>query len=347
MHEKRDASISKTLMVGIAQMCPVWLNREATLEKVLGFVEAAARADCRLVVFGEALLPGYPFWIERTDGARFDSPVQKDFYAHYLDQAVRIDAGHLGGLCRLAGQLQIGVFLGCVERASDRGGHSLYCSLVYVDSRGEICSVHRKLMPTYEERLVWAIGDGHGLRVHSMGDFTLGGLNCWENWMPLVRCSLYAQGEDLHVAVWPGGIHNTVDITRFIAKEARSYVVSACGLMKKVDIPLKIPHQKLLADNCPKVLANGGSCIAGPDGQWVVEPVLDEEKLIVAALDPVRVATERQNFDCSGHYARPDVTRLVVDRKRQGILIFEKEGAGLEEAEEMLDRCKGTDINGK
>ena len=232
-----------SLTVGLAQIAPVWLDRERTLAKVLHQIERAAEQGCQLVAFGEALLPGYPFWLERTDGARFNSPVQKELHAHYLQQAVQIEAGHLVPLCRLAAQQRIAVILGCIERPLDRGGHSLYCSLVYISPQGDIASVHRKLMPTYEERLTWSAGDGHGLRVHTLGAFTVGGLNCWENWMPLARTALYAQGEDLHVAIWPGGLHNTQDITRFIAKEARSYVLSVSGLMRVTDIPLETPHR--------------------------------------------------------------------------------------------------------
>jgi nitrilase len=313
---------SDVLRVGIAQIAPVWLNREETLAKVLSYVELAADEGCQLVAFGEALVPGYPFWIERTDGARFNSPIQKDIHAHYMHQAVQVEAGHLQPLCRAASQHRMSVMVGCVERAPDRGGHSLYCSLVTIDPRGTIQSVHRKLMPTYEERLTWAPGDGHGLRVHPLGAFTVGGLNCWENWMPLARTTLYALGEDLHVAVWPGNRRNTWDITRFIAKEARSYVLSASGLMRKADIPAEVPHSDLIRANSPDLLADGGSCIAGPDGEWVVEPVPGEEKLIVADLDHSRVRAERQNFDSAGHYARPDVTRLVVDRNRQSVLSF-------------------------
>ncbi|MEE8392035.1 MAG: nitrilase-related carbon-nitrogen hydrolase [Anaerolineae bacterium] len=207
------------IQVGIAQIAPVWLNREQTLAKIARCVKLVADEGCQLVTFGEALLPGYPFWIERTDGARFNSPVQKEIHAHYLHQAVQIEAGHLELLCDTAVQHQIAVIVGCIERARDRGGHSLYCSLVYVDSQGVIQSVHRKLMPTYEERLAWAPGDGHGLRVHQLGTFTVG-----------------------------------------------------------------------------------------------------EERLIVAAVDHKRVRAERQNFDPAGHYARPDVTHLTVNRKRQRTL---------------------------
>jgi len=320
MNHDKKGHPDDQLTIGIAQIAPVWLDREKTLEKILQFTALAAADGCQLVVFGEALLPGYPFWIELTDGARFNSPVQKEIHAHYMDQAVQIEAGHLDDLCRVAADRKIGVYVGCIERALDRGGHSLYCALVYIDAEGIIQSTHRKLMPTYEERLTWSAGDGHGLRVHRLAPFSVGGLNCWENWMPLARAAMYAQGEDLHVAVWPGGIHNTSEITRFIAKEARSYVISASGLMRKSDFPAETPHLEKILAHSPDLLANGGSCIAGPDGEWIVEPCVGEEKLIVATIDHRHVREERQNFDPAGHYARPDVTQLTLNRTRQSAL---------------------------
>lgn len=317
---------SENLTVGLAQIAPVWLQREATLAKVEDWVGRAAAAGCGFVVFGETLAPGYPFWIEHTDGARFDSTLQKEIHAHYLDQAVQVEAGHLAGVCAAAARHGIAVMLGVVERPADRGGHSVYCSRVHIGADGVVASVHRKLVPTYEERLSWASGDGHGLRTHPVGPFTVGGLNCWENWMPLSRAALYAQGEDLHVTLWPGNRRNTQDTTRFLAKEGRSYVLAVSGLMRREDVPPGCPASAML-ERCPAILADGGSCIAGPDGEWVVEPVTGREELIVAELDHRTVRRERQNFDPAGHYGRPDVTRLIVDRRRQSLASFEDGGS--------------------
>lgn len=148
----------------------------------------------------------------------------------------------------------------------------------------------------------------------------MGGLNCWENWMPLPRAALYGLGEDLHIAVWPGGDHNTKDITRFIARESRSFVVSVSSLMSKSDFSKDTPHLDRILENSPKVLANGGSCVAGPDGEWIIEPVLNKEGLIYQTIDFNRVLEERQNFDSVGHYSRPDVTQLSVNRERQSTI---------------------------
>lgn len=308
------------LKVGLAQIAPVWLNRKKTLEKVCAFVEDAVSKKCDLVVFGEALVPGYPFWVERTNGARFNSKIQKEIFAFYLEQGVQPEAGHLDDLCTLAKENKITIVLGTVERAADRGGHSMYCTLVYINNKGIITHTHRKLMPTYEERLVWSIGDGNGLQVQTLKNFTLGALNCYENWMPLSRAALFGQGEDLHIALWPGGVHNTKDITRFIAQEARSFVISVSGLMKKSDIPDNIPHSDVIKENCEEILASGGSCLAGPDAKWIIEPQANTEGVFTAEINFARIREERQIFDPAGHYSRPDVTRLTVNRERNAII---------------------------
>ena len=314
--------MKRSLTIGMAQISPVWLNREATIEKVLSYIADAAGQKCDLVVFGEALLPGYPFWIELTNGALFNSTVQKELYAHYAYQAVSVESGDLDRFCALAKEKKIRVVLGFVERAGDRGGHSLYCSLANIDSDGIIQYIHRKVMPTYEERLVWSTGDGYGLRVSKLGAFTIGALNCWENWMPMIRSALYAQGEDLHIALWPGNVRNTTDITRFIAQESRSYVVSVSGLLHKRDIKTQLPYASEMINNRNEWLADGGSCIAGPDGNWIIPPVVHEEKLLVATIDHASIMQERQNFDPSGHYSRPDIVQLSVKRERQRLVTF-------------------------
>ena len=313
---------SNLLKVGLAQVAPVWLDRKNTILKIEKLIEEAATREVELLVFGESYLPGYPFWISLTDGARFDSKIQKEIHAHYSKNAVSIEDGDLDSICARAAKHKIAIYLGIIERPLDRGGHSLYASLVYINSEGQIQSVHRKLQPTYEERLTWSPGDGNGLVTHKLKQFTVGGLNCWENWMPLPRTALYAQGENLHIAVWPGNDFNTKDITRFIARESRSYVISVSSLMRRTDFPETTPHLQEILANAPDVLANGGSCIASPDGEWLLEPVLLEEGLIVQTLDFDKVYQERQNFDPVGHYSRPDITKLSVNRDRQSTVVF-------------------------
>jgi len=311
------------LKVAIAQIAPVWLRREPTVAKVAEWVRKAAAEGARLVAFGESLVPGYPFWVEHTDGARFESALQKDFFAHYATESVVLERGDLDAVRGAALEGGIFVVLGIIERAAERGGHSLYCTLVTIDNFGEIVNTHRKLMPTYEERLVWSAGDGLGLRTFELAPFRLGSLNCYENWMPLARAALYGQGEDLHVASWPGNLRNTEDLTRHMAREGRSYVLSASALLRREHVHDALPHARLLRERLPDVPANGGSCIAAPDGSWLVAPVVDEERLLLAELDPAAVLRERQAFDPVGHYARPDVLELTVRRARPSGLRIE------------------------
>lgn len=312
--------MESTLKVALAQIAPVWLNREKTLEKIIQWASDAAEQKAKLVMFGEALLPGYPFWLDRLNGSSFNSTVQKAIHAHYMDQAVSIEDGHLDPLCKIANEKKISIYLGIIERPSDRGGHSLYCSIVFINEKGEIKSIHRKLMPTYEERLSWSPGDGNGLVTHKLPPFTVGGLNCWENWMPLARAAMYAQGEDLHVSIWPGNKRNTEMLLPVIAQESRSYVVGVSGVFRPADIPSDFPYAEEMRNATQEVLADGGSCIVAPDGTWLVAPVVNEEKLIVADIDHRKVREERQNFDPSGHYSRPDVLSLNVNKERQSVI---------------------------
>ncbi|WND02697.1 carbon-nitrogen hydrolase family protein [Temperatibacter marinus] len=311
------------LKVAAAQLAPIWGDRVKTTEKIVTAISEAASNGASLVAFGEGLLPGYPFWLSDTHASKFEDQAQKEIHSHYMDQAVSITRGDLHPIQAVCAEKSIACYLGLIERAEDRGFHSLYCTLAYIDQEGHLQSTQRKLMPTYEERLAWSIGDGNGLKVHDIGAFKVGGLNCWENWMPLARASLYAQGESLHIASWPGGSHNTKDLTPVIAKEGRSFVLSVSGVMRPSDYPKTTPHYDLLTKTSKAIMANGGSCIAAPNGHWLVAPIGSDEEIIYADIDAGLVRQERQNFDSSGHYSRPDVFELKVNRKRQTITTFE------------------------
>lgn len=309
--------MKETLTVGLAQIAPVWFNREKTIDKVIQYMKEGALKGAELLVFGEALIPGYPFWLDKLGGSAFNSKVHKQIHAKYMAQAVDIDSGQLTSICEKARELKMAVYLGIVERPIDRGGHSLYCSLIFIDRKGKIKSVHRKLMPTYEERLAWSPGDGNGLVTHKIPPFTVGGLNCWENWMPLARTALYAQGEDLHISVWPGNKRNTEMLLPVIAQESRSYVIGVSGIFRPTDISDDFPFAEEMIEASSEILADGGSCLAAPDGSWVIPPCTNEEALLVSTINHEMVREERQNFDPSGHYSRPDVLKLQLNSGRQ------------------------------
>jgi len=310
------------LKLALPQLYPAWLDRDGGLNIVIKAIKDAAKEKADLIVFSEGFVPGYPFWLDQSGGANFNDSVQKSIFAHYSDQAVTIEDGHLDTVCAALKAAKMACYLGIIERPRNMTGHSLYCSFVYIDKTGTIASVHRKLRPTYDERLVWSPGDGEGLVTHRLDSFTVGGLNCWENWMPLARAALYGQGEDLHIACWPGSDRNTDDITPFLAKEGRSYCVSVSALMHRDRVGDHIPHADHIRKTLAEVPSNGGSCVAAPDGSWVLPPLIDEEGIRYAVLDPARVREERQNFDPAGHYSRPDVTQLTVDRRRQSTVNF-------------------------
>lgn len=314
----------QTLRLAVAQLAPAFLDRAASTERVIEAIQEAAHQKASLICFPESYLPGYPFWLSEGGGARFDNEQNKRLFAHYSDQAVTIEDGHLNPICEALREANMAAWLGIVERPRDRSGHSLYCSYVYIDASGLVQSVHRKLQPTYEERLVWSPGDGNGLVTHKLGAFTTGGLNCWENWMPLPRAALYAQGEDLHVAGWPGSRRNTEDLTPVLAKEGRSYVVSVSSVMRASDVRDDMPDADFVRTAIGEQATDGGSCVCAPDGSFVMEPWLNETGVRVVEIDAARVREERQNFDPSGHYSRPDVTHLTVNRSRQTTVSFEE-----------------------
>ncbi len=304
------------MRIAAAQTAPRWGDKSGTTKVVLEWINKAASADVEILAFGETFLSGYPFWVCRTDGARFDAPDQKEAYAYYLDAALELDAPELSEIIEAVRDTGVFTYLGVTERS--RSGGTVYATLLAIDPTRGIASAHRKLMPTYEERMVWGLGDGHGLQVHTVGPVRVGGLNCWENWVPVARHALYGQGMDLHVAVWPGSVGLTRDITRFIALEGRCYVLSAGALLDRGAVPAAFPLRDAAFAGAGDYIFDGGSAIVSPDGRWLVEPVSMEERLVMAEIDAAAVRGERLNFDPAGHYFRGDVFHLSVDRRRLG-----------------------------
>ena len=307
------------MRIAAAQTAPAWGNPEKTAAIAVTRIEEAASQGIDLLAFGETFLSGYPFWVGRTDGAQWDDADQKAAYAAYLDAAVSLDGPEVGSVVAAVADTGVFTYLGVTERSASRG--TVYATYVAIDPVGGVVSAHRKLMPTFDERMVWGTGDGHGLRAHRVGDMVVGGLNCWENWIPAVRHAMYAQGIDLHVAGWPGAVGLTKDITRFIAMEGRCYVLSAGSLLSRAAVPDSF-GLKEAAFGDEDLIYDGGSAIAAPDGSWLVEPVAGTDGLVVADVDPAVVRGERQNFDPAGHYFRGDVIKVEVDRTRLGPATF-------------------------
>jgi nitrilase len=308
------------MRIAAANVHPAWGRPDTGAEQVIEWLAAAAGEGVDLLAFGETHLGGYPFWISASDGARFDDPDQKRAYAYYLEAAVELDGPQLRLIREAAGDHRVFTYLGIAERRAETARGSVYATLVAIDPERGLVSAHRKVQPTYEERLAWAPGDGNGLRVHIVsgrdGDsLRVGGLNCWENWLPQARLALYAAGEDLHVSAWPGAVRLTQDITRFIAREGRVFSLAAGTMLSSSDIPDDFPlSDRIEAGDW----YDGGGAVAGPDGRWLAEPSTSVG-LIVVDVDVARVREERQNFDPTGHYGRPDLFQLRVDRRRLSV----------------------------
>ncbi len=303
--------------VAAVQASPVWLDTEKTTEKIVAFIEKAASDGVQIIVFPETFLPGYPFWVCRTNGSEFNSNDQKRAYSQYLDAAVEVPSKLINTIVKAVRKHGVFCYLGVAERGRNAGRGTVYCSLLAIDPCDGIVNVHRKLMPTFDERLVWGQGDGHGLRTQQVGPATIGGLNCWENWMPLARYTLYSEGMDIHAGVWPGISDMHAEAMRHIAREGRVWCIAASGLLYVRDIPKSFIFYDRLSANPAECLFDGGSAIIAPDGEYVAGPVIGEECLVVADIDLGRVREERQNFDPTGHYSRADVFQLKVDDSRQ------------------------------
>ncbi len=304
-----------TLKIAVVQAAPVWMDREATVDKVASLVKEAAGEGAGVVAFPETFVPGYPWWAPSDDLRLMSTPLASQRQAWYLREAVNIERGDLDPIVAAAREADSFVSVGIAELAPSGG--SVYASMVMIHPELGVVGVHRKLKPTYVERVSWADGDGHGLRVHDWNGWKIGGLNCWENWLPLPRFSLYSQGEQLHIACWPGFTANTSGgITSFIAQEAGIYVASVCGLIGRDLIPTDFPGAEALAEALLPSMGDGGSMICRPDGRVIAEAALDTEEIIYADLDQDAVTATHMMRDVAGHYNRPDVFDLTVDRTR-------------------------------
>ncbi len=237
------------MRIAAANNHSAWGRPDAGAERVAEWIGRAGDEGVDLLAFGETHLGGYPFWIGDTGGARFNDPDQKRAYAYYLDAAVELEGPQLRLVAEATAEHRVFTYLGIAERRAATARGSVYATLVAIDPDKGIVSAHRKVQPTYEERLAWAPGDGNGLRVHTFtgreGETArVGGLNCWENWLPQARLAMYAGGEDIHVSAWPGAVRLTADITRFIAREGRVFSLAAGTIDLEHGHPRRLPAQR-------------------------------------------------------------------------------------------------------
>ena len=299
MHER--------VTVACVQAEPAVLDREATLAKLEDLTAEAAAAGARLVVFPETFVAAYPSsrWARYLAG--WADPRAKAAYARLVEEAVEVPGPaerRLGEVARANG---VWLVTGVNEVDPERPG-TLYNSLLYHAPDGALALHHRKLVPTNHERLVWGQGDGRGLTAIPTDVGRVGGLICWENYMPLARFALYDSGVEIYVASTADDGDEWQATLVHIARESRAFVVAPCHFQRAASYPDDFP----LRDEIDGTLGCGGSTVLAPDGSYLAGPLYDEEGILYAELDPARLREERQRFDPAGHYHRPDVLRLTV-----------------------------------
>ena len=299
--------------IAVVQAAPVVLNREATVSKACELIAEAGRSGARLVVFPEAFIPTYPDWVWRIPPGQHR--VLADMYAELLEQSVEIPSPVTENLSQAARQEGVYVAMGLNERNAQASNASLYNTLLYISPEGDLLGKHRKLVPTAPERMVWAQGDGSTLEVYDTSLGKLGGLICWENYMPLARYSLYAWGVQIYLApTWDNG-EPWLSTLRHIAKEGRAYVIGCSIAMRKQDIPDRFEFKAKYYSEVGEWINKGDSAVVSPDGKFVAGPLNAEEGILYAELDPRQMRGSKWNLDVAGHYARPDVFRLTVNKE--------------------------------
>jgi nitrilase len=303
------ATSTAKFLAAAVQAAPAFLDRDATIDKAMRLTKEAGGQGARLVAFPETFVPAYPDWVWR---ARPWADGPSDWYARLLDQSVVVPSPATDALADAAEEAGCYVSIGVNER--EQHGSTLYNTQLWFGPEGTLLGKHRKLMPTGGERLVWGMGDGSGLVVFDTELGRLGGLTCWENYMPLARYVLYDQGIDVYVAPTWDNSDVWVPTLRHIAKEGRVYVIGVNFCLRGTDIPDDIAGRDELYGGEEDWLAKGNSAIVGPDGEVLAGPLVGEEGIVYAEVDIARARAARRQFDPVGHYARPDVFRLVVDR---------------------------------
>ena len=287
---------------------------DATLTRTAELAAGAAHGGATLVVFPETWLPGYPIWLDVCrDIAIWDSPAVKRVFADYAECSVDVAGDDGKAIGNIAASLGVTLVIGVSERVSaGRGRGTLYNSLLTFGPDGSLLNRHRKLMPTYTERIVWGAGDASGIRAVESGGARIGGLVCWEHWMPLTRQALHESGEDVHVAVWPT-VHEMHQVaSRHYAFEGRCFVLAAGSIMRGRDLPAALESHVSKVPSPDALIMRGGSAIYGPDGSVIAGPVFDETTILYADLDLRRVREESMTLDVTGHYARPDCFEFDV-----------------------------------
>lgn len=302
--------MKKTLNIAIVQDGPVYLDLKATMAKAGQYIQSAADNQAGLIVFGETWLTGYPAWLDHCPNiARWDDPVTKKIFIQMMQNSITVPGSEVNKLCEWAVQYKMAIGIGINEIVNQGPGQgTIYNSFLLINESGELVVHHRKLMPTYTEKMLYGLGDGRGLESAELSFGRVGGLICWEHWMPLARQAMHDSGELIHIALWPK-VHEMHQIaSRHYAFEGRCFVVAVGQMMQASDFPAILTRPKSWTDNPDQWVLNGGSCVVGPDGFYLLEPQFDKTGILYCTIPDLDVAIgERMTLDVSGHYQRRDI----------------------------------------
>jgi nitrilase len=300
--------------VAAVQASPVYLDLSRSLEKAGRLVAEAASLGARLVAFPETWLPGYPAWLDCCrDAALWDHPPVKRIFAQLMSNSLAVPGPATEQLSRMAREQEVVLNMGIHERVEAGPGRgTLYNTMLTFGSDGKLLNSHRKIMPTFSERMIWGMGDGSSLKTVETDCGRVGGLICWEHWMPLARQALHSSGEDIHIAAWPQVKEMNLVASRHYAFEGRCFVMAVGAMMTARELPAELEPIDQLKREPDSPVLNGGSAIIGPDGSLIAGPVYDEELILTADLEMSRIAEESLALDVTGHYSRPDIFRFSV-----------------------------------
>jgi nitrilase len=318
--------------VAAVQAAPVFLDREATVEKACRLTAEAGSQGARLIVFPESFIPAYPDWVWAVPPGR--EKILNELYADFLANAVEVPGAVTDQLGRAARESGAYLVTGVTEKDTQASGASLYNTLLYFNPEGALMGKHRKLVPTGGERLIWAQGDGSTLEVFETPLGKIGGLICWENYMPLARYAMYAWGTQIYIAAtWDRG-EPWLSTLRHIAKEGRVYVIGCCTALRSDDIPDRLEYKQKFYSGSREWINVGDSAIANPDGEFIAGPVREKEEILYAEVDPRMMRGPKWMLDVAGHYARPDVFELIVHRAAHPMIkVVEERPCSEEETE--------------
>lgn len=296
--------------VAAVQAGPIYLDLEQSLAKAISLIADAARLGAKLIVFPETWLPGYPAWLDCCrDVALWDYEPTKRVFARLMENSVVVPGPITETLGNVAREHDVVLNIGVNERVVEGAGRgTLFNSMLTFGADGTLLIHHRKIMPTYTERMIWGQGDGSSLRaVFTTGLGRIGGLICWEHWMPLARQALHQSGEDVHAAAWPQVKEMNLIASRHYAFEGRCFVIACGAIMKANELPAELQLIDSLKQQPESFVLNGGSAIIAPDGSLLAGPVFNEEVILTADIDLSRIAEESLALDVTGHYSRPDI----------------------------------------